>query len=188
MHADRAIHAVVDDDHDDRQIILYGGREFLPVHQEIAVARETHDHPFRRQAFRADRGRQAVAHGAGIRRKLAAEPLRAQKAPDADRKIARAIGEDGVGREIIAQLYERLSVLHRAGRGRRGVRPCEIIHMRGLRRARPGNCLRRLQRGETGAERHGRRVDREGGIVYAPEFLGAGVHMYQRLPRLGYRK
>ena len=38
MHADRAVDAVVEDDHDDRQVVLHGGREFLPVHQEVAVA------------------------------------------------------------------------------------------------------------------------------------------------------
>ena len=40
MHADRAVHAVVDDDDDDREIVLDGGGEFLPVHEEVAVAGE----------------------------------------------------------------------------------------------------------------------------------------------------
>ena len=38
MHADRAVETIVGNDDDDRQLVLHGGREFLAVHQEIAVA------------------------------------------------------------------------------------------------------------------------------------------------------
>jgi hypothetical protein len=38
MHADGAVHAVVDDDEDDGQAVLHGGRQLLPVHHEAAVA------------------------------------------------------------------------------------------------------------------------------------------------------
>ena len=45
VHADGAVHAVVDDDDDDRQPVLHGGRQFLPGHQEAAVAGEADDRP-----------------------------------------------------------------------------------------------------------------------------------------------
>ena len=38
VHADRPVHAVVDDDEDDIRAVLHGGGEFLPVHLEAAVA------------------------------------------------------------------------------------------------------------------------------------------------------
>ena len=38
MHPDRTIAPIVAHDNDDRQGILHGGREFLSVHQEVAVA------------------------------------------------------------------------------------------------------------------------------------------------------
>ena len=40
VHADRAVHAVVEHDHDDRAVILHGRRQLLAVHHEVAVARE----------------------------------------------------------------------------------------------------------------------------------------------------
>src|SRR5215211_8147289 len=33
VHADGAIHGVVEKDHEDRQVVLHGGGEFLPVHE-----------------------------------------------------------------------------------------------------------------------------------------------------------
>ena len=39
MHADRAVHAVVDDEDDDLQAVLHRGRKLL-AHHEVAVARE----------------------------------------------------------------------------------------------------------------------------------------------------
>ena len=45
MHPDRAVHAVVDHHDDDRQAVLNRGGEFLPVHEEVAVAGEADDRP-----------------------------------------------------------------------------------------------------------------------------------------------
>ena len=49
VHADRAVDAVVDDDHDDRQVILDSGRELLAVHQEAAVTGEGNHGALREQ-------------------------------------------------------------------------------------------------------------------------------------------
>src|SRR5260370_25271690 len=43
VHADGAVHAVIDHDHDDRQLVLDGGRELLAVHEKAAVPREADD-------------------------------------------------------------------------------------------------------------------------------------------------
>ena len=44
MHANRAVHAVVEHKHDNVRAILNSGRHLLPVHQETAIAgRGNHD-------------------------------------------------------------------------------------------------------------------------------------------------
>ncbi len=53
VHADGAVHAVVDDDDHDRQFLLHGGRELLPGHHEIAIAAECHHGSFRLSRFMA---------------------------------------------------------------------------------------------------------------------------------------
>ena len=73
MHADSAIHAVVDDHHNDRQIILYGGSKFLSVHHEAAVTGKSDHHMIGEQTFGTNRGGDAIAHGAGGRGKLRAK-------------------------------------------------------------------------------------------------------------------
>ena len=51
VHADGAVHAVVRDHDDDRQVVLHGGREFLSGHEEVAVAGKSDDCALRRQRF-----------------------------------------------------------------------------------------------------------------------------------------
>src|SRR6185312_5946162 len=43
MHADGTVDTVVGDENDHGQLVLDGGREILPGHQEITVARHAHD-------------------------------------------------------------------------------------------------------------------------------------------------
>ena len=43
VHTDRAVTAVVDDEDDHVRTVLDRGCQFLPVHQEITVARQRHD-------------------------------------------------------------------------------------------------------------------------------------------------
>src|SRR3546814_6040491 len=58
--ADGAVGAVVHNDENDRQAILYSGRQLLPVHHVTAVAIEGDDHALRRDHLRRDRGRDTV--------------------------------------------------------------------------------------------------------------------------------
>ena len=57
VHADGAVHAIVDDDDDDRQLILHGGREFLPGHEKVAVACKRYHHALGRDALQVSLGR-----------------------------------------------------------------------------------------------------------------------------------
>ena len=55
---------VVDDEDLDRQPVLHGRRHFLHVHQHRGFARDVDDERFGMRALHADRGRQAIPHGA----------------------------------------------------------------------------------------------------------------------------
>ncbi len=74
VHADRAIHAVVDDEKDDASVILHGGCEFLTVHQETSVA-EAKATTVRAGSviLAAIAAAHAVAHGTIRRSELGAE-------------------------------------------------------------------------------------------------------------------
>ena len=95
------------------EAVLHGGGEFLPVHQEIAVAGEADDDAVGIQLLGGDRRRQAEAHRAAGRPELLLEPAKAQEAADPDREIAGAGGEDRVG-DAAAQREHDLAQLHRA--------------------------------------------------------------------------
>ena len=75
---------------------MHGGRKFLAVHQEIAVAGEGDDDAVGIELLGGDRGGQAVAHRAAGRPELLLERAEAQEAVDPDREIAGAGGEDRV--------------------------------------------------------------------------------------------
>ena len=51
VHADRAVHAVVDDDDHDVELVLHRRRELLARHEEAAVAREADHRALRYSAF-----------------------------------------------------------------------------------------------------------------------------------------
>src|SRR6185369_12201762 len=72
VHADRAVHAVVDDDEDRGRVVLHGGREPGSRHEEVAVACEAHDRASGLDELRGDRRRDAIAHRARGRRELRA--------------------------------------------------------------------------------------------------------------------
>src|SRR6478736_1639496 len=96
MHADGTVHAVVEQDDDDRQIVLNGSGELLPGHLEIAVAGKCNDRSLAIQPLCRDRRRNAITHRAGCRRKLSAEAPVGPEAMQPGRKVARAVAEDSV--------------------------------------------------------------------------------------------
>ncbi len=133
VHADGAVHAVVADDHDDRQVVLHGGREFLAVHQEIAVAADRDDGAVRIQPLHRHRRRHAIAHRARGRRDMGAEAAEAVEAVDPGGVIAGAVAEDRVVGQVVAQPDHDLAEIDAAGLRRRLCRS-----RRDTRHARPG--------------------------------------------------
>ena len=183
MHTDRAIHAIVDDDEDYAEIVLHGGGEFLAVHEKAAIARKADYRFVRERALRADGGRHAIAHRARGRGQLSAEFRNAQEAPNENIVIAGPRRDDEIVVQLFTQARERLAELHRAGDGRRVLGPRQIIGMRGLGRACPGDGVRRLHAFQLRAEGLRGRVDGKCGMIDAAEFVGVGMHMHEGLAR-----
>eukprot|EP01035_Chromulina_nebulosa_P039317 gene39317-53149_t len=130
MHPDRPIHAVVDDDDDDREVILDGRGEILPVHQEAAIAGEGHDGALRIEPLGADRSRHAIAHRARGRGQLRRELREAVEAVHPGRVIARAIAQDRIVRQVVAQPAHHFARVEGAGDRGRLLAPAEIGFMR----------------------------------------------------------
>src|SRR6185295_19628431 len=94
MHADGAVHAVVDDDEHGRGAVLERGRQLLPVHQEAAIAVERDDDSIGMHQLRYHSRRRAVPHGAAGWRELRAKAPELVKAMRPDRVVAGAVAEN----------------------------------------------------------------------------------------------
>src|SRR5205085_2381685 len=127
VHTDRAVHAIVDDRDDDRDVILHGGCELLTVHQEVAVAGKANDSSARMHALRHHSRRQPVAHRAGGGRELRRKRTEAVETMDPAGEIAGAIADDGIGTKLLAQPAHYLAILEFAGQLAWLVGPREII-------------------------------------------------------------
>ncbi len=62
VHADRAVHLVVEHQHDRRDAVVERGGDLLSGHQETAVANHADHHAIGERDLGADRGGNAVAH------------------------------------------------------------------------------------------------------------------------------
>ena len=114
VHADRAVHAVVDHDHHDRQLVLDGGGELLAGHQEAAVAGEADHAALGLGELGRDRGGQAVAHRARGRGELGPEAVIGEVAVGPDRVVARPVGEDAARRQPCCEAGHDLAELQPA--------------------------------------------------------------------------
>ena len=138
MHADRAGASVVADDDHNRQFILHGRRELLPVHQEIAVAVDRHHQSTRKKLLHRHRRRNAVTHAGGGRRYMRPEAPKAVIAMNSGGVIARAIADDRVVWKIVVQPQHDPRQIDI--RGRRALRrKSQIVLMRDNRSLAPGN-------------------------------------------------
>ncbi len=88
MHADRAVHRVVEQQDDRPDPLACRGRQLLPGHHEAAVAAEADDQPVGMHQLRGDRRRHAIAHRAASRPELAARPAVLQETVRPTAKIA----------------------------------------------------------------------------------------------------
>ena len=132
VHADRAVAAIVDQDDEQVGAILRGGRQFLAVHQEIAVAGDA-DHRAVLEAERGgDRGGEAVAHRARGRRELGRHrPVAPVAVPPAG-EIAGAVADDGVLGELVAHRRDARAEVELHAFARLGLRPVEPFLVRFL--------------------------------------------------------
>ena len=64
VHADGAIHLVVEHQNDWIDRMVESGRDFLPRHQKTAIAHKANHCPFGVHNLRTNRGRHRIAHGA----------------------------------------------------------------------------------------------------------------------------
>ena len=111
VHADRPVHPVVDQEHDDRGAVLDGGGELVPAHQEVAVAAQADDRPLRPEQLRGDRGRHAVAHRPGTGRELRPVTVELVEPVRPDRVVPGAVREHGVVRQPLSQVGHHLGQL-----------------------------------------------------------------------------
>src|SRR6266567_6362209 len=133
VHADGAVHAVVDHDDDDRQLVLDGGRELLAAHEKAAVAGEAHYAALGIEPLSRDRGGNTVTHRARDRSELGREAAEAIEAVNPAGIIAGAIAQDRLRLEPLAQVDHDLAEVDRARNGGRLLRPGQVIGMCGAR-------------------------------------------------------
>src|ERR1039458_647408 len=70
MHANAAVNAVLDENYDDRQLVLKRRAEFVAAHLKVAVTGERHDGAARIHQLRRNGRGKAVAHRSADRRQL----------------------------------------------------------------------------------------------------------------------
>ena len=185
VHADGSVHAVVHDHDDHRKLVLHCGGEFLPSHQEVAVASECDDDACRGQALHSDRGRHPVTHRARDRRELRAVATIPVIAMDPDREVPRTVADHRIGRQPVAKVRDDRAEIDRARHRRGGVGPGQEIVVGDRRLASPAQLARRLEPLERGGESGWCGVDRQMCAVDAAELLDAGKNVHQGLPRPG---
>ena|SRR5436190_18756384 len=98
VHAYGSVHAVVHDDKNNIEAVVYRSRQLLPVHQVVPVTVEGNDRTTAIGDFRRARGGHAIAHGAAGRRELRTKTGVAVKAMKPAGKISRAVGVDRIDR------------------------------------------------------------------------------------------
>ena len=115
MHPDRAVAAVIDHDRQKIAAGLRRARQFLTVHQEIAIARHGDHGPLRKTLRRRDRRGHAIPHRAAGRRELAGIALVTPVAVPPAGEIARTIADDRVGGQRVAHELHAGREIERVG-------------------------------------------------------------------------
>ena len=178
VHADRAVAAVVDEEHDRRRARLHRAAELLHRHLEVAVAGQADDAGLRPGELRGDRRRQAVAHRARLRPEQAHAAGERQVLVAPGREVAGAVGQDRSGRQHRRQVAHHRAHVELAGLRRRG----EARLPGGVGGGEPGGPGRRRRRRDGRERRHqpvGMRLHRQVGGVHAVELVGRGVGVDQ---------
>ena len=92
VHADGAVHAVVDHHKNDVQLVLDRGGQLLPVHLKTAVPVPRHHDTLRVRQLGRDCRRHSVAHRAAVGGKLGTKLAVAIETVQPHGIVARAIG------------------------------------------------------------------------------------------------
>ncbi len=103
MGADGAVDAVVQDQDDRLRIGLERRGKLGAVHLEIAVPGEADDRTSGLGHLGGDGGGKAISHRPGLRREQPRPGAVFEEPPRPDREVARAVGDDGVLRQPVAQ-------------------------------------------------------------------------------------
>jgi hypothetical protein len=180
MHANRAVHAVVDDDEQNGQAVLHGRREFLPAHQEATIAGKADDRAFGMHRFRGDGGGNAVTHRARSGRELRTEAPISMKPLHPTGVVAGTVRDHRVGRQRLREMLHHFPHLQVAGNLHAALPVIEVFIRRDddffESRARHARQICKHPR-------HGRHggVDHEIGLINAAQLFRARVHVHELL-------
>ena len=160
--------------------MVHGRRQLLPRHHEVAVARQRDHRPLGVRALGRDPGGKAVAHRPAGRREMRVEAAEAVIPVQPDREVAGPVGQDRVLGQRVAHVAQDLAQLQRTGVGARLLGPVEVG---GAGPGHPFALARRVgaERGQARRQAARGRVDAESGLVDAPDLVGVGMDVHQRL-------
>ena len=185
MHADRAVHRIVEHENDRAGPFEHRCRQLLSSHHKPAIAAKADDQTIGMDELGGDRRGNAVAHGAAGRPELASWSAILQKAVRPAAEIAGVARYDRIVWEPIAQpSHDRAEIERTSGRGRD--EPSLVFRARRFAPARPASRCRRRQRCGSGGEFRHAGLDRESGTEYAAQLLGGGMHVDQPFAWLRY--
>ena len=100
-------------------------------------------------------------------------------------EVSGALRDDRVGRQVVAQPDHDLAEIDRARHRGRLLAPGEIVGMRSIAFAAPGNVLGRLQLFQRNAKCRRRCVNRKMRVVDAAQFFRTRMHMHELDLRFG---
>ena len=129
VHADCAVHTVVEHYHDHGNVVLHCGRELLAVHQEVAVSGQRDHDPIGKLSLCQNSGRRPISHRSASRSELCAEFAEAVVAMDPYSEVAGAITNNRVSGQAVAQPSDHLAILKGAWKLSWRFRPIQIFRM-----------------------------------------------------------
>src|SRR5436309_16038465 len=114
MHANGAVHRVVEQQDNRPDPLADGCRQLLPSHHKAAITAKSDDDAAGISELRGDGRRHAIAHRAAGRTELPPRPAVLQKAVWPAAEIAGIRGDDRVLRQTLAQpSHDLLAIEHR---------------------------------------------------------------------------
>ena len=183
VHADGAIHPVIENQDDRCSPVEHRGRDLLTGHAETAVADTADHHAIRVGDLGANCGRDRISHGAAGRPKQETAAAKTQKPLRPATEVARVDGHHGIiGQEVIEVCHHPPKIQRTAIDRRRS--PTLVARARLFGRRLPSAAVDRIQVLGGGGELVHRRVNGEGSFEDPSQFPGPGMDMNQRVARL----